>query len=97
PLPAGDPRLARCGECWARRACGRSAELATPAGELAEPGWGASPDLCGYRRAEVFAALALVRRLEGRQGVALRRLDEMAAPVDPFAHAPLPWQALALA
>ena len=59
-VPAGDPRLADCAECWARRACGRSAALAAPAaGEWSEPGWAASPHLCGFRRAEAAAALAL--------------------------------------
>ena len=97
PRLAGDPRLADCTECWARRACGRSAELAaTPAGERAEPGWTASPHLCGFRRAEAAAALALVRRLgnEGA-GLARRRLDEMEqAPLDPFAPATLVWPGL---
>lgn len=95
PLPAGDPRLADCAECWARRACGRSTELAAPpAGERAEPGWAASPHLCGFRRAEAAAALALARRLGGeRTGSARRRLEEMElAPLDPFAEATLLWQ-----
>ncbi|HVF59239.1 MAG TPA: hypothetical protein VNJ70_05440 [Thermoanaerobaculia bacterium] len=95
-VPAGDPRLADCAECWARRACGRSAELAAPAaGERAEPGWAASPHLCGFRRAEAAAALALARRLEGEPtGAARRRLEEMEqAPLDPFAQqATLLWQ-----
>jgi hypothetical protein len=94
-VPAGDPRLADCAECWARRACGRSAELAAPpAGERAEPGWAASPHLCGFRRAEAAAALALARRLGGeRTGSAHRRLEEMElAPLDPFAEATLLWQ-----
>ena len=97
PLPAGDPRLADCAECWARRACGWSAELAAPpVGERAEPGWGASPHLCGFRRAEAAAALALVRRLGSeRAGLARRRLEEMEqAPLDPFAQATLFWQGL---
>jgi hypothetical protein len=95
PLPAGDRRLADCAECWARRACGRSAELAAPpAGEPAEPGWAASPHLCGFRRAEAAAALALARRLAAEPtGAARRRLEEMEqAPLDPFAQATLLWQ-----
>lgn len=91
PASAG---TSRCAECWARKGCGASTELA--AAPASEPGWGPSRGRCDVWRAEVDAALHLARRLAGPQApFALRLLEEMGrAPLDPFA--PGAWSGEAL-